>query len=127
MSYLFSKNSPFYKNLNPITKAELSGGKMQHCSEYDVEEDMNRIWEGTMGTAWRESYQSLEFSRRGVQYSVYDEPLPSLDKENNKFMGIDAASQGLDFDEQLAENERMRDVYTKGNLVINSSQDINKE
>ena len=34
----------------------------------------------------------------------------SLDKENNKFMGMDASSQGLDFDEQLAENERMRDV-----------------
>ena len=86
MTYLFSKNSPFYKNLNPITKVELSSGKMQYCSEYDVEEDMNRIWKGgaAMGTAWRESYQSHTPKLGAVQYSVYDEPLSSLDKPDKE-------------------------------------------
>ena len=52
---------------------------MQYCSEYDVEEDMNRIWGGVaMGSAWRERYQSHKLG--AVQYSVYDESLSSLDK-----------------------------------------------
>ena len=46
-----------------------------------------------------------------MRTSETDKILSSLDKENNKFMGIDASSQGLDFDEQLAENERMRGIY----------------
>ena len=79
MTHLFSKNSPFYKSLPLHTKGELSKGKMQYCSEYDVEEDMNRIWGGVaMGSAWRERYQSHKLG--AVQYSVYDESLSSLDK-----------------------------------------------